>query len=141
MTDAGFEKVGRSEKKFYGSRKLLLCGFPQAAQPKFRALLDMLALDGLPLIWCAAEQADETVGRLARLPDGSGEGIDSALPRAIIASGIQENELHRLMSGCRQSGMQQALWAVLTPVSETWPLKNLLDELAAERRAMSVGEK
>jgi hypothetical protein len=32
--------------------------------------------------------------------------------------------------------MQPALWAALTPTSETWPLKRLLTELQAERKAL-----
>jgi hypothetical protein len=40
------------------------------------------------------------------------------------------------MAGCRESGMQQPLWATLTPTSESWPIQNLLKELAAEHRAM-----
>jgi hypothetical protein len=37
---------------------------------------------------------------------------------------------------CKESGMTQALWACLTPVSESWPLRQLLAELAREREAM-----
>jgi hypothetical protein len=33
--------------------------------------------------------------------------------------------------------MQQALWATLTPTSETWTLEALLAELAAEQQALS----
>jgi len=40
------------------------------------------------------------------------------------------------MAGCRKSGMQQPLWATLTPTSEDWSIRNLLNELAAEHRAM-----
>ncbi|MBI5580868.1 MAG: DUF3783 domain-containing protein [Deltaproteobacteria bacterium] len=32
--------------------------------------------------------------------------------------------------------MQQALWACLTPVSETWPLQQLLSELTRGREAV-----
>jgi Domain of unknown function (DUF3783) len=137
MTDATFQKVGLSEKCFYGPRKLLLCGFSSAGQPKFKALLGMLTIDDLPLIWCGTAEGPETVGRLMQRPDGCGEGVDSNLPRAIIVAGINENELHRLMSACKQSGMQQALWAVLTTASETWPLDRLLNELDSERRSLN----
>jgi hypothetical protein len=34
--------------------------------------------------------------------------------------------------------MKPALWATLTPISETWPLQNLLQELAAEHKAMAA---
>ncbi|MFZ1984507.1 MAG: DUF3783 domain-containing protein [Desulfatitalea sp.] len=139
MTDATFEKVGLSEKRLYGDRKLLLCGFPATAQVKFKTLLGMIGISALPLVWVGLQDVRETVGGLIARPDGSGEGTGSELPRAIIVAGLAENELHTLMSGCRQAGMQQALWAVLTPTSESWPLGQLLNELAAERAAMSKG--
>lgn len=137
MTDASFEKIGETNKCLYGPRKLLLCGFPVAAQSKFKALLGMIELTNLPMVWANENDGATQLGQLMGKPDGSGEGVDSGLPRAIIVAGVEENELHRLMSGCRQAGMQKPLWATLTPTSETWALQALLDELAAENRAMS----
>jgi len=137
MVDASFEKLGHTERRLYGGRKLLLCGFAAAAQPKFKILLDMMSITSVPLVWAAAQDLEETVGLVLARPDGSGGGIDSELPRAIIVAGLEESELHTLMSGCRQAGMRQALWAALTPTSETWPLGQLLKELSAERAALS----
>lgn len=138
MTDGEFQKVSRTDRQLYGPRKLLLCGFAAEVQSKFIALLDMIDLAELPLVWVTEDQADLDVGELFRLDNGAGAGLSSQLPRAVIMAGITQNELHLLMSGCRQTGMQQALWATLTPISETWPLKNLLSELAAEHRAMQA---
>jgi len=138
MTDGEFQKVSRSEKPLYGPRKLLLCGFAAEAQSKFMALLNMIDLAELPLVWVTEDQAGLDVGELVKLDNGTGAGVSSQLPKAIIMSGITQNELHLLMSGCRQAGMQQALWATLTPISENWPLKNLLRELAAEHGAMQA---
>jgi len=137
MTDATFEKLGRTSKTLYGPRKLVLCGFAPAAQSKFQSLLEMLGLSNLPLIWAGAKAGPVKLGELLSKPGDSGYGESSALPRAIIAAGIEENELHRLMAGCRQAGMQKALWAALTPTSETWPLATLLKELASEAAAMA----
>ena len=137
MNDASFEKIGRSEKCLYGPRRLLLCGFPVAAQSKFNTLLGMLGITNLPLVWASEDDSGMRLGTLMEKADGYGDGVASTLPRAIIVAGIEENELHRLMSGCRQAGMQKALWATLTPTSETWTLRELLEELAAENRAMS----
>jgi len=136
MPDDGFQKVDQSENLLYGPRKLLLCGFTADVQPKFISLLDMIGLAAIPLVWVTEDQADIQVGDLAKLDNGSGSGASSGLPRAIIMSGISQNELHTLMAGCRKSGMQQPLWATLTPTSETWPIQNLLKELAAEHEAM-----
>ena len=136
MADNGFQKVDQSDNMLYGPRKLLLCGFAAEVQPKFITLLDMIGLSSIPLVWVTQDQADIHVAELVQLDDGAGAGASSELPRAIIMSGISQNELHTLMAGCRKSGMQQPLWATLTPTSETWPIKDLLKELAAEHRAM-----
>jgi hypothetical protein len=138
MTDAGFQKVTQSDNLLYGPRKLLLCGFPAGAQPKFIRLLKMIGLSEMPMVWVTEDQADNRLADLVQLEDGSGAGASSELPRAIIMSGISQMELHLLMSGCRKSGMRQPLWATLTPTSETWSIQNLLKELAAEHEAMKT---
>jgi hypothetical protein len=137
MTDGAFEKVQHSDNRMYGPPKLLLCGFPASTQPKFMAVLQLAGLQEVAVVWANEEHRKETLSALIGLPDGSGGGLGSDLPRAIIVSGITENQLHGLMTVCRKTGMQQPLWAVLTPTSETWPLVQLLTELQAERKALS----
>ena len=137
MTDATFEKVHRSDTPMYGPRKLLLCGFPAPVQPKFSVVLEMAGLADIAVLWANPEHASKTLAELLELPAGAGAGADSALVRAIIVSGITENQLHTLMAVCRKTGMKPALWAALTPTSETWPLAQLLEELQAERKALS----
>lgn len=137
MTDGTFEKVQRTDKPMYGPRKLLLCGFPAQAQPKFAAVLGMAGLAGTAVLWANQAHAPQTLSELVDLPDGTGTGEDSTLARAVIVSGITENQLHALMNLCRKTGMKPALWAALTPTSETWPLSHLLEELQAERKALS----
>jgi hypothetical protein len=122
VTDDGFQKVDQSDNLLYGPRKLLLCGFPADAQSKFMMLLKMIGLSEMPMVWVTEDQADIHVGELALLEDVAGSGNSSDLPRAIVMSGISQNELHILMAGCRKSGMQQPLWATLTPTSEAWPI-------------------
>ena len=141
MNNAQFQKVSKSEKLLYGPRKLLICGFSSDAQAKLSALLEMVGLFGIPTVWATEDQANVRVRELLELEGGTGEGLSSGLPRAIIMSGITQNELHRLMFGCRESGMKRPLLATLTPISETWTLQNLLNELAAEHRAMQKKKK
>ena len=136
MTDAKFEKVSRTDQPLYGPRKLLLCGFSQSVQPNFNKLLELIGLSEIPKVWITENQADIQVGELVKLRDNAGFGVSSELPRAIIIAGITQNEMHRLMTGCRQSKMKQTLWATLTPTSETWTIQSLLGELAAEHREM-----
>ena len=141
MTDATFEKVSPSEKPLYGPCKLLLCGFSEKVQPNFSKLLEFIELSDTPRVWASDDQAEFRVGELIALEDGSGFGQPSNLPRAIIMAGITHNEMHQLMSGCRQAEMKPPLWATLTPISETWKLEDLLKELAAERAAMQKKSK
>ena len=137
MVDATFEKVTTSDKPLYGSRKLLLCGFPSAAQAKFETVLGMAALQKVKKIWVRDDQDHIVLSTLLQLPDNSGASVSSNLPRAIIVSGVSQNELISLMTVCKKTGMMNALWATLTPVSENWTIRKLLAELAAERKAMT----
>ena len=137
MTDGTFEKVQHSDNRMYGPPKLLLCGFSTATQPKFSSIRQTAGIMDVPVVWANRHDLDQPIAALLDLPDGTGAGVDSTLPRAIVVCGITENQLHALMSSCRQAGMKQALWAVLTPTSETWPLGELLDELQAERDALA----
>ena len=136
MTDAKFEKVSRTDQPLYGPRKLLLCGFSQSVQPNFNKLLELIGLSEIPKVWVTGDQAEIQVGDLVKLQDNTGFGVSSELPRAIIMAGITQSEMHALMSGCRKSKMKQALWATLTPTSETWTIQSLLTELAAEHEMM-----
>lgn len=136
-----FEKIGNTHQCIYGERKLLLCGFAPSAQSKFKTLIGMLGIKELPLIWAGNEDGEITVGALMQRTDGSGQGAESQLPRALIVAGIEEKELQQLISGCRQAGMKQALWATLTPTSEGWPLKKLINELISERQALAPVKK
>ncbi len=136
MTHAKFEKVGQSDKPLYGPRKLMLCGFPTGAQPKFQAVLGMVGLSAVPKVWVGTDQADQPIIDLLALEDEAGAGSSSAMPRAIVVAGLSENELMRLMTVCKKTGMTNALWATLTPTSEHWTIKQLLAELAAERKEM-----
>jgi hypothetical protein len=137
MTDGTFEKVQHSDTRMYGPPKLLLCGFPASAQDKFMGVLKMAGIHHIGLLWANETHEQTPLADLIALPDGSGAGMGSDLPRAVIVSGITENQLHGLMTLCRKTGMQQSLWAALTPTSETWPLAQLLGELQAERNALS----
>jgi hypothetical protein len=141
MTDGTFEKVQHSDNRMYGPQKLLLCGFPVSSQPKFRAVLEMAGLQTVDVVWANEENAKDTLAALLDLPADSGAGRGSALPRAVIVAGIMEKQLHSLMTLCRKSGMQQVLWAALTPTSESWRLDQLLKELQAERKTLSKRKK
>lgn len=136
MGKAKFEKISPTEKRLYGPEKLILCGFPVAAQPKFNKLLQMIGLESLSKTWVTNDQHDAPVSELIHLPDESGAGSPSDMPRAIVAAGISENDLLQLMAACKKTGMVRSLWATLTPTSENWTIGQLISELEAERRFM-----
>jgi hypothetical protein len=137
MAKGRFEKIEDSDRCLHGPRMLLLTGCVAEDQTRFKTLLQALGFADLALVWAGEEQSETLIGDLAQLPDGSGNGRSSSLLRAVIVGGICEKELGRLISGCRKAGLQQTLWATLTPTSVTWPLQQLLTELAAEHAAMS----
>ena len=136
MSEGKFERVTQSAKALYGPRKLILCGFTAGMQANFFKILEYIGLQGLGVVWAAENRADDEIGQIMELPPGTGADTDSGLPRAIVVAGISENDLHSLMNTCRASGMKPALWAVLTPASEKWPLHQLLAELEAEQTAL-----
>jgi len=137
MAEAKFKKMSRSHEPLYGPRKILLGGFSPTAQVKFKVLINQAGLQDVPLVWLASEQEDMLLADLLLLPDQIGWGGSSVLPRAVILSGMTENEIHRLMTLSRKTRKQATLWATITPVSENWTLKQLLHELQAERKALS----
>ena len=136
MGEGTFERISNSDKRLYGPRKVIFCGFPAKARPTVAALMKMVGLEDVPALFVSAGNAGETVGTLFQRPGDAPVLHDSDLPRAIIVGGITEMELQQLMGGARASKMQPPLWAVLTPVSETWLLADLLRELASERTAL-----
>jgi len=136
-SDASFEKVSTSDTPLYGPRRLFLCGFPAEAQPKFEIVLKAAGLDGVSKVWVSDDKGDVLLSALLAFEDNNGAGTSSSLPRAIIVAGISQNELLKLMTVCKQAGMKNALWATLTPTSENWRIQQLLDELSAEREALS----
>ena len=137
MAEAKFKKMSHSHEPLYGPRKMLLAGFSPAAQVKFRVMINQAGLQDVPLVWLGIEQEDMLLADLLQLPDQSGWRQGSDLPRAVILSGMTENEIHRLMTLNRKTRKQATLWATITPVSETWTLTQLFHELQAERKALS----
>lgn len=138
MSDAKFEKVQQSDVPLYGPIKLILCGFPAAARDKMARVMEMAGIADVPVVWADTTHQNHTLGELLAPFCANDAPEDAApLPRAVIVSGITQNQLHALMGICRQTGMREALWATLTPTSENWTLGQLLRELAAERSALS----
>lgn len=135
MKKKGFQKVQPTDRRMYGPRKLLVCGYPQSEHGSFLELVAGCGLRELPVVFVSEADADSTLQTLLAQPHGSGQDRDSTLRRAVIMSGLTERELHGLLGGYRQAGRPAQLWATLTPTSEGWSIQSLLDELDAERKA------
>ena len=130
------KKVGKSSKKMYGVSKLLVCGYPEPDQQALLSLLKENGLDSVPVIFATNGDIQRILKDILESDDGYGLGEGSDMKRAIIMSGFTQKSLHILMTAHRKSELPTQFWAALTPVSENWPITDLLDELAAEAEAI-----
>lgn len=131
-----FRAVEAGAQRLHGQTALLLCGHTPEEQRQFLRLLEQAQLAHLPVIVVTAATASQPLDALTALPDRTGLGEDSALPRAIIMSGLVEMELHTLMDAHRHSGQPRPLWAAATPGNASWSATRLLTELQRERDAL-----
>jgi hypothetical protein len=132
---AEFTKIDRSDKRMYGPRGLLVCGYPLEERESFLEFVKN-TLDEITVIFGVNTDINSTLGEIFNHDHKSGMADPSDLPRAVIMSGLSQNELHGLMGSYRSEDFVQQLWATLTPVSENWTLKSLLIELLNEAEAM-----
>ena len=136
MAKGTFKKVGKSKKKMYGPRGILVCGYLPGDQSSLLCLLEQNGFNDLPVIFATKGDTSKALKELFGLEDKAGLGEKSEMRRAIIMSGLTQKELYRFMAIYRLSELPSPLWASLTPISETWSISHLLDELAAESEAI-----
>lgn len=132
-----FSRVSRqSQKPMYGPRAVLACGYHDEDLARLHLFFDVLPLRNLPVVLAGDADAHTPVGDLLKRRIEAPPEAPSGLPAAIVMSGLSEKELHMLVGAYRQTGLPRPLWASLTPISESWPLTQLLAELAAERERL-----
>lgn len=136
MSEGTFGRVDPSEERMYGPRGVVVCGYPPAEHVPLIVLLQKVCGHELTVRFAGEEAVRETLADLLALPHRWGEGLESGLSRALVLSGLTQKELHTLMAAYRQSGLSPQLWAVLTPISEGWALRDLLAELSREAEAV-----
>lgn len=136
MTTNSFQKVGDSEQRLYGPRKILLCGYSQEDRLRFQAMLRDSGLSDIELLVAGDTALKQTVRALFEQPVSRASQKGPALPRAAIMGGITEKELHTILNAYRQTGLPGQFWATLTPTSENWRLGELLSELQKENEAL-----
>jgi hypothetical protein len=133
-----FSRVARSDKHLYGPRALLVCGFTGEGQAAIIEQVQAAAIDSLAVVFATTDDLETRLGKLFKRETLAGRSEPSRMPAALIMAGITEAELHQLMDCYRRAGLPWPLWATLTPMSETWTLRALLKELAAERAALAA---
>ncbi len=129
-------KVGQSSKRMFGPRKLLVCGYPETQQQALLSLLKRGGLSSVPVIFATNSDIQRILKEILEADDKHGHGENSDMKRAVIMSGFTQKELHSLMTAYRKSKLPTQHWATLTPVSESWAVTDLLDELEAEAEAI-----
>ena len=136
MNEGTFTKVDATDERMYGPRGIIVCGYPPPEHGPLAQFLDALMGPEMKVCFASEEIQERSLKDILALPHGYGQGGPSGLRRAMVISGCTQRELHTLMSGYRQAGLPGQLWATLTPVSEGWTLKILLEELAKEAQAI-----
>jgi len=131
-----FKKVGESKKRLYGPRCLLVCGYAVDEREKVKQLLCEKTFDQIPVVFSTVSDREILVKTLVVRSHLSGADQPCSLDRAIIMSGVTEQELHYIMAEYKKTDLPRPMWAALTPTSENWTIAALVAELASERRAM-----
>jgi hypothetical protein len=133
---ATFRHVGETDKAMYGARAILVCGYPVEEQVLIVDFIEQV-LGKIPAVFVSTVLKNKTLGELTTLPHNSGVGDNSDLRRAVIMSGLTEQEFHRLINAYRAGKLPAQLWATMTPLSEQWTIAALLEELAKEHTEMN----
>ena len=135
MSDGTFRKVEKSSKTMYGPKGILVCGYTKEEQTAFYSLLREIRMETIPVKFLVDTHGSKTLKTIFEESEND-QTEHSSLKRAVIMSGLTQEELHKLIASHRESGLTRPLWASLTPISESWALKDLLEELARENAAM-----
>ncbi len=137
------KKVGKSSKRMYGPRKLVMCGYSGSEQLEILALLEEKGLGAVPVVFATAADLQRTMKDVFATEPREEHNPEGEMSRATIVAGLTQKELHILMTAYRKAKLPPQLWAALTPTSESWLLSALLEELAAEqaeiRRTQQTG--
>ena len=137
VDSSNFSQVSRTSQVLFGPRKLLVCGFTPEGQTQLGDVIAVSKISDLAVIYAASADLELVLADIMARPKNAGRNEISRMPAAIIMAGITENELHQLISSYRRAGLPNPLWATLTPISESWTLRQLLKDLSAEREALA----
>jgi len=136
MEEGTFERVEHTEKRMYGPKGVLVCGYPPSEHKFFLLFMEKAGFSDRPVIFVRTEDGSKPLKELLSLSTRWGMGEPSHMARAIIVSGFTQNELHKIMSVYRSAELPKQLWATITPVSHNWTMDRLLEELQKEDEAL-----
>ncbi|MFP4476022.1 MAG: DUF3783 domain-containing protein [Desulfatibacillaceae bacterium] len=141
MADAKMSKVGDSDTRMHGERRVVACGYAPVEQEVLCEMVEHAGFADLPVVFCIPADGEVPLADIFAREDRYGMGEESRMPRAVILGGISENELRTFMGAWRELGLPSQLWAVLTPHSETWTLRRLVTELQREHKELQKQRK
>ncbi len=136
MKENTFKKVGASNKRMYGERKILICGVPPAEHATLLTFFKQYGFGDFPTVFISRQDEEKKLGEIISRPHLDGYRSNTGGTRTIILSGFTENELRRVLEAYRDARIPKPLMATLTPTSETWTVRKLIGELAREAEAM-----
>ncbi len=125
--------VGESQKRMYGPRGILVCGFSADERKTIVKMFSDKKFKKLPVIFTTPDDQNALMKDMITRDHQTGMEGECELDPAIIMSGLTEKELHRTMSAYKKLKMTKPLWATLTPTSENWTVAALISELTSER--------
>jgi hypothetical protein len=135
MSDGTFSRVEKSSETMYGPRGILACGYSKEQQTAFLSVLEEIQMKDMPVKFPVDADGSKSLKTILE-ENETGQSDPSSLRRAVIMSGLTQEELHNLIASHGKSSLPRPLWASLTPISESWALKDLLETLAREHAAM-----
>jgi hypothetical protein len=95
-----FKRIDKTDKRMYGPRGLLVCGYPLEEREGILELV-IKTLGEIPVIFGVNRDVDNIMGDIFKREHKAGLTDSSDLPRAVIMSGLSQNELHSLMGAYR----------------------------------------
>lgn len=131
-----FKKVGASDERMYGPRKIVACGYTPRQHDPLLAFFKAKGFGQFPVVFVPGREEGSLVKDFVSRPHLYGYQEDPGTQKAIIISGFAEKELQKLLAAFREEGIPRPLLAALTPTSETWSVQALLRELSREAEEM-----
>ncbi len=127
------QKIEETDKKLFGDYAVIVSGFNKEEQTKLLELIKK-SFNELKIIFVNNKLQDSTLEEIFAKEHEYGFLDTLYKEKAIIMSGFLEKELIRFMRTVKAEGITPKLWATLTPTSNKWIFRNLIEELDQEAK-------